>query len=445
MSISGDEYDGFLNFGDCLSPKTELLIIKNYAPLSCFGKMGIRGDFNLISRSNVCILQYLKVLPRSLYKEAGGEDWTDELAESIGECISFIDLHLLVPKKKKTYMKEIRFFAERHNVSELDLKLVTFISHAMHIKYYQLVHGRDRQVGRDTKVLTVVAASKPAHDSFFGHRDEFGNDIVNNEARLPHGEDVATRRLARYPDEKLEEISNRLLRVFTAVSEVVPAFVVPSPEDGSLIAQRFSGRISMTEDEKLAQLESIRESCRKGGQKSAKMLEDAADLVLQLMADEVCKSFKEALELIEFFFSLEHRNRWEGTQMAKIAGAFVTEQQKEGKCMTTEDALEAITNEFGEKGKSYANAWEGTQMAKIAGAFVTEQQKKGKCMTTEDALEAITNEFGEKGKSYANAWETGDALSKFADKVKALRSNNSALTRIKAAQQVAAKEGTEKK
>ena len=102
MSISGDEYDGFLNFGDCLSPKTELLIIKNYAPLSCFGKKGIRGDFNLIWRSNACILQYLKVLPRSLYKEARGEDWTEELAESIGECISFIDLHLLVPKKKKT-------------------------------------------------------------------------------------------------------------------------------------------------------------------------------------------------------------------------------------------------------------------------------------------------------------------------------------------------------
>eukprot|EP00984_Skeletonema_dohrnii_P027773 scaffold17433_cov72-Skeletonema_dohrnii-CCMP3373.AAC.2 len=80
MGMSGDLYKGRLNFGDCLSRKTILLIIKHYAPLSCCGKV-CEGVYNLIWRGNVCIAQFLKVLPRSLHKEAGGGDWTDAHTE----------------------------------------------------------------------------------------------------------------------------------------------------------------------------------------------------------------------------------------------------------------------------------------------------------------------------------------------------------------------------
>jgi len=142
MSMSKDQYKGRLNFGDCLSTKTILLIIKHYAPLSCCGKV-CEGVYNLIWRGNVCIAQFLKVLPRSLHKESGGRDWTDDHTEEVGSRVRFIDRLILVPMEKKTVEKEFEEFAKVHNVTRLDLELITFIFYAMHVKFNQIVNGRE--------------------------------------------------------------------------------------------------------------------------------------------------------------------------------------------------------------------------------------------------------------------------------------------------------------
>ena len=392
-----------INLGDCLSPKTVLLFIKNYAPWSCLGKEGLRGVYNLISRTNACILQYWKVLPRSLFKEAGGKDWSDDLADTVGEHISFIDLHLFVPRKKKTYVSEFKEFARRHKVTVEDLKFVTFVFYTLHVKHFQLIHGV-------SKVLTVAAASVPANNDFFGGNcDGFKNNLVFNVGLLPHGECVATRRIARYSDEVLAMISKRLQMAFAAVADVVDDYVVLPPEEQSEIAERFSGRIGMSKEERDTWLESILEACRKGGRiggrASAKLLEEAANLVAQLVEDEVCDSYGEALVLIEFFLSTNHRNRWESTQMAKIATKLVNKQREEDKCKTPEEAIDWIKSHFGEKGESYANAWENANMVTFATEFVEQLKKERKYTTPEAAMEAIKKRFGDKGQRYANAWE----------------------------------------
>ena len=388
-----------INLGDCLSPKTVLLFIKNYAPWSCLGKEGLRGVYNRISRTNACILQYWKVLPRSLFKEAGGNEWSDDLADTVGEHISFIDLHLFVPRKKKTYVSEFKEFARRHKVTVEDLKFVTFVFYTLHVKYFQLIHGV-------TKVLTVAAASVPANNDFFGGNcDGFKNNLVFNVGLLPHGECVATRRIARYSDEVLAMISKRLQMAFAAVADVVDDYVVPPPEKQSEIAERFSGRIGMSKEERDTWLESILEACRKGGRASAKLLEEAANLVAQLVEDELCNSYEEALDLIGFFLSTNHRNRWEGSQMAKVATKLVNEQVKKGNFTTPDEAIDWIKSNFGDKGESYANAWEGVHMASIANDYVEELKMEGKCKTYAEIIEAIKRRFGDKGESYANAWE----------------------------------------
>ncbi len=180
-----------------------------------------------------------------------------------------------------------------------------------------------------------------------------------------------------------------------------------------LRTERFSGRIGMSKEERDTWLESILEACRKGGRASAKLLEEAASLVAQLVEDELCNSYEEALELIEFFLSTNHRNRWEASQMGKEATKFVKEQRKQNKCMSDEEAIEAIKGHFGKKGESYAAAWQGiqigsqigSQMVKVVTELVNEQVKKGECKTPEETIDWIKSNFGEEGESYAAAWE----------------------------------------
>ncbi len=397
MDISGAEYDGRINFGDCLSPNTALLILKHYAPDSCVGKV-CKGVRNLIWRGNACILQFLLVLPRSLYKEAGGDGWTTGIREGVEASTMFIDMVLLVPKNKKTYAKEFRDFATKHGVSTCDLRLVTFIFHAIHIKYYQLVHGKS-----DT--LTVVCASAATHDFWFDGRDEFKNDVVDNLGRIPHGEQIAARRLKNillYPDHALEKISKQLLRAYTAIAEVVDDFNVPTLEDGSKIAQRFAGRIDMTDDEKEALLSTIRESCRlggrNGGRKSSEMLKEADRLALELSEQGFFDTFKEGLFWLDSILGENYRKRWEATQMAPVVIRYVREQRELlGKCLTNEETLEAIEHEFGE---SYVRVW--VKLARDATAFVIEQRNQGKCMKNKEAIAAIKEKFDD---NHAQAWE----------------------------------------
>ena len=61
----------------------------------------------------MCILQFLKVLPRSLHKEGGGGEWTDDHVNEVDKHVSFLDKNILVPKKKKDNDKEFGTFASK--------------------------------------------------------------------------------------------------------------------------------------------------------------------------------------------------------------------------------------------------------------------------------------------------------------------------------------------
>jgi len=305
MQKSGDKYKGRLNFGDCLSYSTALVILKHYAPFSCIGKP-CEGDYNVIFRKNPCIAQFIKVLPHSLHKEAGGDDWTDQHSEKVSKRLRFIDMLILVPMEKETVEEEFENFAKEHNVSIGDLELISFIFYSIHVMFYNLVHMKKEP-------LTVLCASSYTHNDYFGRRDEFANDKVRFLGNVPHGQVWASRTIKNiilYPAGVLEKISAQILLAYTSVAEKVECFSVPTIANGSRIAQRFAG--NLTNDEMKALLETLIESCRKGGRKSGQMRTDAATLVKQLKSDGWIETKEDAFEYIGLFLSVEHQSLYEG-------------------------------------------------------------------------------------------------------------------------------------
>lgn len=360
MKLSGDDYKGRVNFGDCLSVDTVLLIIKHYAPISCVGKI-CEGVYNLIWRRNVCIAQFLKVLPRSLHKEAKGGDFTKEIQEDVGKKIRFIDMILLVPNEKKALKTEVKKFAKDHNVTTGDLELVTFIFYCMHSKFYKLVNGGDG-------VLAVLCASIKTFSSWFGDCVSFENDQVAFGGNIPHGQVFAARHIANpiiYPEEILVEISAKLLWAYTFVAVKVEQYVVPTKEDGTMVAQRFAG--NLTHDERMSLLEVMIEACRKGGRNAGKMRTDAATLVRLLRADGYIKTNEDAYAFIELYLSVNHRRLWEGSVEGGIEGAATTaKMNKDGAKFvhdritihgdTVEAAVELMRTELS---NSHATLYEG--------------------------------------------------------------------------------------
>ena len=156
------------------------------------------------------------------------------------------------------------------------------------------------------------------------------------------------------------------------------------------------------------------------------MGKEATKFVKEQRNQKKCMTDEEAIEAIKRRFGDKgdsYAAAWEriqiGSQMGKEATKFVKEQRKQEKCMSDEEAIEAIKSNFGDKGDSYAAAWEGiqigSQMVKVVTELVNEQVKKGECNTPEETIDWIKSHFGDKGESYARAWE-GTHMSTIATK-----------------------------
>ena len=296
-----NEYKGRLNFGDCLSVYTALLILKHYAPISCKGK-ACNGFSNVIWRGNVCILQFLNVLPRSLHKEGGGGEWTDDHVNEVDKHVSFLDKNILVPEKKKDNDKEFGTFASRLGTTKGHLELITFIFYCIHIKHYKLVSGNN------DSVLTVMCASMETFTQWFDKCEPFHNDSVLFGGNVPHGEVIASRKIRNpknYPDDVLKSISDTLLLAYRAVAKKSLLLCMPNSSE---IAERFAG--NMTPEEREALLESIIESCRKGGRIAGKMGTDAATLVRLLKEEGHIETKEDAFALLQTVI-------WEVSKVAK--------------------------------------------------------------------------------------------------------------------------------
>ena len=124
-------------------------------------------DCNKIDRRNVCILQFLKVLAKSLHKEAGGI-WSSDTEESVGNSINFVDMLVLVPEVKKKLNSDIKAYNNLAGITLEEFKLVGFILMAAQIRFMHLVHSERTEA----EPLKVLAASKEASREMFGDEVE---------------------------------------------------------------------------------------------------------------------------------------------------------------------------------------------------------------------------------------------------------------------------------
>ena len=81
----------------------------------------------------MCTLQFLKEFYRSLHKEGGGGEWTDDHVKEVDKHLSFLDKNILVAEKKKDNDKEFETSASKLDTTKGYLELITFIFYCIHI------------------------------------------------------------------------------------------------------------------------------------------------------------------------------------------------------------------------------------------------------------------------------------------------------------------------
>jgi hypothetical protein len=86
-----------INLGDGIREGVLLLVLKHYAPWSCSKWKCIWGcTFNFISRTNVCIIAFITVLPRILIQVCGYE-WKESFRETLIQVVAFLDANPVLP------------------------------------------------------------------------------------------------------------------------------------------------------------------------------------------------------------------------------------------------------------------------------------------------------------------------------------------------------------
>ena len=273
--IKNGKYDGRVNIGGGIEPDTCLLIIKHYAPDSCMDYVNEPWPGDRIDPANNCVGQYWNVLPRSLYKEFNESgEWTSEIRERVKKSVAIVDMMIIIPKTKtngvtssaaeKGVKAEYDTFAKDACIEQVRRDLIAFLLIALQIKAYSSLKKNT------TNPMTVMIASKISYQTMFNSIGPITTQLVNILPRVPHGEAFAAKYLKsplKYPTEVLKDISSTLKAAYSTVG----VLNIPSASNvESKIAERFGGRIGLTEDEIQSMIEAARKQCIAGGTTSGK-------------------------------------------------------------------------------------------------------------------------------------------------------------------------------
>jgi len=240
--VSGGRWKEYINLSDLLYDFTKGLVCKNYAPNDDCNEHD-EGMHNRIPRTNSCILTYAKVLINSLLKEAK----SDYRFEGAFNAVAFVDACVLALEKDR-YKAEIREFINAAGIS-LDEFYLTSI---MLIGFQAIWYG----MNNNGNPMPLLLASANARDHLIDttlQPNEYG--IINTSwliycSVVPHGECfVCTSHLLQWDEEAYRKFGNSFVWFYSRFGGHL-AVIKELIANGSEIVFRFSGWLSLSEEEK---------------------------------------------------------------------------------------------------------------------------------------------------------------------------------------------------
>jgi len=240
--VSGGRWKDYINLSDLLSDFTKGLVCKNYAPNDDCNEQN-KGMHNRIPRTNSCILTYAKVLINSLLKEAESGYRFD----GAFNAVAFVDACVLALEKDR-YKAEIREFIGAAGISLDEFYLISI----MLIGFQAIWYG----MNNNGNPMPLLLASANARDHLIDttlQPNEYGNIITSwlfYCSVVPHGECFVTKKyLLQWDEEAYRKFGNSFVWFYsrfgghlTAIEQLI--------DDGSEIVFRFSGWLSLSEEEK---------------------------------------------------------------------------------------------------------------------------------------------------------------------------------------------------
>ena len=240
--VSGGRWKEYINLSDLLYDFTKGLVCKNYAPNDDCNERN-KGMHNRIPRTNSCILTYAKVLINSLLKEAGSSD----RFKGAFDAVAFVDACVLALEKDR-YQAEIKEFIWAAGISLDEFYLISI----MLIGFQAIWYG----MNNNGNPMPLLLASANARDHLIDttlQPNEYGNIITSwlfYCSVVPHGECFVTKKyLLQWDEEAYRKFGNSFVWFYSKFGGQL-AVIEQLIDDGSEIVFRFSGWLSLSEEEK---------------------------------------------------------------------------------------------------------------------------------------------------------------------------------------------------
>ena len=240
--VSGGRWKEYINLSDLLYDFTKGLVCKNYAPNDDCNERN-KGMHNRIPRTNSCILTYAKVLINSLLKEAGSSD----RFKGAFDAVAFVDACVLALEKDR-YQAEIKEFIWAAGISLDEFYLISI----MLIGFQAIWYG----MNNNGNPMPLLLASANARDHLIDTTLQPNVDGIIITSWLfycsvvPHGECfVNTSYLLQWDEKAFKQFGNSFVWFYSKFGGHL-AVIEQLIDDGSEIVFRFSGWLSLSEEEK---------------------------------------------------------------------------------------------------------------------------------------------------------------------------------------------------
>jgi hypothetical protein len=255
--------------------KIRVLVLKHFAPMQCIGyKDPLEFLANLISRDNICILQFLVILAKGLVEEAGGV-WTEEMKEFVFHHLGFTDMMVVVAYDKYNPEPEFHTAAKKMGISLSFLRCVGFLFMRAQVYHYNLHHP-------DRGPLPVLCASSHTNKHFFDGKEISESEVLDAKdfmhGQVPAMGEKALGNVLVWSNDKIQCRSNHLSAHYRFLMAPMLSEEVQNrwPEQPILLLQ-IAGRDGhkMTSSMIEARVALMIQQCMKNGRKGRKMVQDA--------------------------------------------------------------------------------------------------------------------------------------------------------------------------
>jgi uncharacterized protein YoaH (UPF0181 family) len=301
------------------------------------------------------------ILAKSLCKEGNGV-WSKALQRAISIVMSMVDAKVLVTDDTNDHVAEFQTFCKKNSITMAEMDLLGLLLVAFHVKHHAM--------GNRNTPLTVLVSSAPAYKALFSECGYYETDDVRFLGYIPHPQVWATKTLKNlllYPPDELKKYSERLVCFFRAIELAIDVdFTMPRTSE---IALRYAGIVDMSDEE----IEALRENLALTWKKRT----EAADLVRIWKSQGLIETAEEARELLLLFCPPEYASLWYGcvlggektAEIRAEAADVVDIWRSEGHIETDEEARELLLILYPPE---YESLWYGS----VKGAAATNDMKK---------------------------------------------------------------------